>query len=64
MQVGDELELLIPNEFEPVKFKIEKLWDAETGEEVDHVSPGVKGQQILLHIPVKCEKDWILRHTK
>ena len=64
LQVGDELELLIPNEFEPVKFKIEKLWDAETGEEVDHVSPGVKGQQILLHIPVKCEKDWILRHTK
>ena len=46
------------------KFKIEKLWDAETNEEVDHVSPGVKGQQILLHIPIKCEKDWILRRVK
>ena len=58
------MELLIPNEFKPVKFKIEKLWDAETNMEVDHVSPGVKGQQILLHVPVKCEKDWILRRVK
>ena len=64
MQVGDEMELLIPYKFEPIKFKIEKLWDAETNEEVDHVSPGVKGQQILLHIPIKCEKDWILRRVK
>ena len=64
LQVGDEMELLIPNNFEPVKFKIENLWDAESNEEVNHVSPGVKGQQILLHIPVKCEKDWILRRVK
>ena len=64
LQVGDELELIIPYQLEPVKFKIEKLWDDETGEEIEQVSPGVKGQKVLLHIPVECEKDWILRRRK
>lgn len=64
LQVGDELELLIPYQLEPVKFKIEQLWDEETGEEIKQVSPGVKGKKVLMHVPVECEKDWILRRRK
>ena len=64
LQVGDELELLIPYQLEPVKFKIEQLWNEETGEEIEQVSPGVKGQKVLMHVPVECEKDWILRRKK
>ena len=45
-------------------FEIEKLWDYETGEEIDSVSPGVKGQKVLINIPIKCEKDWIIRRKK
>ena len=37
--VGDELEIIIPNNIEVYKFKIEKLWDAETDEEIESVSP-------------------------
>ena len=37
--VGDELEIIIPNKIEVYKFKIEKLWDAETDEEIESVSP-------------------------
>ena len=47
-----------------ISFKIEKLWDVETKEEISQVSPGVKGQKVLLKIPIKCEKDWILRRKK
>ena len=64
LQVGDELEVLIPYKLNPVKFKIEKLWDEETGAEIEQVSPGVKGQMVLMHVPVECEKDWILRRKK
>ena len=64
LKIGDELELLIPYNLEPIKFKIEKLWDVETKEEISQVSPGVKGQKVLLKIPIKCEKDWILRRKK
>ena len=64
LQIGDEMELLIPNQLEPIVFKITKLYNDETGEEITEVSPGVKGQKVLLHIPVKCEKDWILRRKK
>ncbi len=64
LQVGDTLELLKPYQLEPIEFKIEALWNVETGEEIQAVSPGVKGQQVALHIPVACEKDWILRRKK
>lgn len=62
--VGDELELIVPGKIEPFKFKIEKLWDAETDEEIDSVSPGKKGQLVKLPLPIRCEKNWIIRRRK
>ena len=47
-----------------IVFKIEKLWDIETGEEIDFISPGVKNQKVMMKIPVSCDKDWILRRKK
>ena len=40
------MEIIIPNKIEPVEFIIDKMWDTETDEEVDHVSPGKAGQTI------------------
>ena len=64
LQLGDTLELIEPYKLEPYVFKIEKLWDADTGEEIKEVSPGVKGQKVILNMPEKCEKDWIIRRGK
>ena len=62
--VGDTIEIIIPNKLEPYTFKIEKLWDFETGEEIDSISPGVKGQKVYMKLPIKCEEGWILRRQK
>ena len=62
--VGDTIEIIIPNKLQPETFKIEKLWDYETGEEIDSVSPGVKGQKVFMKLPIKCEEGWILRRKK
>ena len=64
LQIGDTLELLEPYKLEPYTFKIEKLWDIDTNEPIKEVSPGVKGQKVILNMPIKCEKDWILRRKK
>lgn len=64
LAVGDTIEIIIPNQLEPETFKIEKLWDDETEEEIDSVSPGVKGQKVLMKLPIKCENGWILRKKK
>lgn len=64
LQLNDQLELLIPNQLEPVKFKIEKMWDSETDEEIETVNPGKQGQTVKIIIPVKVEKDWIIRRKK
>lgn len=64
LQVGDTLEILIPHQIQPVEFKIEQLWHAETEEEIQEVSPGVKGQKVKMKLPIQCEKDWILRRKK
>lgn len=64
LQVGDELEILIPYNIESVVFRIEKLWDSETDKEIDAVNPGKQGQTVKMKLPIKCEKDWIIRRKK
>ena len=64
LNVGDTLELLVPGKLEPVVFKIEKLWDYETNEEIDHVNPGKEAQKVKMIIPTEYEEGWILRRKK
>ena len=64
LQVGDVLELIIPNKVTPHRFTIDKLWDADTNEEIDFVNPGKEGQKVKLHIPVEAKTNWILRRQK
>ncbi len=61
LEVGDKLEIIIPNKIDVEEFTINKLWDEETGKEIDHVNPGKEGQKVLIHLPIKCEEDWIIR---
>lgn len=58
------MEILVPYKLAPVEFTIEKLWDYETEEEIDSISPGVKGQKVLIRLPIECKKDWIIRRKK
>ena len=64
LKVGDKMEILVPYKLSPVEFTIEKLWDYETGEEIDSISPGVKGQKVLIKLPIESKKDWIIRRKK
>ena len=64
LSIGDELEFLIPGKLDPIKFKIDKLWNAETEEEIDTVNPGKKSQQVKMKLPIKAEEKWILRRKK
>ena len=64
LSVGDTLELIVPNEIEVKSFKIEKLYDSETGEEIQTVNPGKLGQTVRLLIPFEVKKGWILRRKK
>ena len=64
LQVGDNLEIIVPNQIETIKFTIDKLWDIETEQEITHVNPGKAEQKVLMELPVKVEKDWILRRKK
>ena len=64
LQIGDTLELIIPNKVEPYKFIIDKLWEADTEEEINFVNPGKEGQKVKLHIPVEAKENWILRRQK
>jgi len=64
LQIGDKLEIIVPNKIEPVKFEINKLWDVDTDEEIDSISPGVKGQKVKIKLPIKCEESWIIRRKK
>lgn len=62
--VGDTLEIIIPGTADVFIFKIDRLWDAETEEEIESISPGKKGQLVKMHLPIKCENNWIIRRKK
>ena len=64
LQIGDKLELIIPDQIEAFKFTIDKLCDAETDEPIEFVNPGKEGQKVKLHIPVEAKTNWILRRQK
>lgn len=64
LQIGDKLELIIPDQIEAFKFIIDNLWDAETDEPIEFVNPGKEGQKVKLHIPVEAKTNWILRRQK
>ena len=64
LQLADELEILIPKQIQPVKIKINKMYDIDTNEEIGHVNPGKEGQKVKLEIPYSCNAGWILRRKK
>ena len=64
LQIGDLMEIIVPNQIEPVQFTIEKMWDIDKEQEINEISPGVKGQQVKLKLPIECKKDWVIRRKK
>ena len=64
LRLGDYLELLIPGETDTFGFNIEKLYDVKTGEEIEQINPGIKGQAVILKIPCEADVNWILRRKK
>ena len=64
LQIGDTLEIIIPNKLQPEVFSIEKLYDVETGKEIEFVNPGKFGQKVKLHLPIECKENWIIRRKK
>ena len=64
LKVGDTLEILIPGTINNYVFNIEKLLDSETNEEIECVNPGKQGQTVKMHLPIKCEENWIIRRKK
>ena len=64
LSLGDKLDVMNPNKIEPQEFIIEELYDAITKERIDHVNPGVKGQSVIIKVPYKMGKDYIIRRKK
>lgn len=64
LQLGDTLEIIIPDKLEPIVFKIGNMWDIETNKAIDHVNPGREGQKVILELPLTAEEGWILRRKK
>ncbi len=64
LSVGDSLEIVLPDKIEPVEMVIDKLFDAETGEEITTVNPGVKEQKVKFKIPAEVKAGYVIRRKK
>ena len=61
---GDTLDVMIPGTIDENEFVIEELYDVSTKERIDHVNPGIKGQAVIIKVPYKMEKDYVIRRKK
>ena len=64
LQVGDYLEIIIPNEINTIDFRINDLWDSDTDEKIEFVNPGKLGQTVKMKLPLDVKPGWILRSRK
>lgn len=64
LSLGDSLEIIPSDSLETLKFNITKLYDVKTGEELDTINPGIKGQLVKILIPYNVSKLDILRRKK
>ena len=64
LQVGDYLEIIIPNEINTIDFRINDLWDSDTDEKIEFVNPGKLGQTVKMKLPIDVKTGWILRRRK
>lgn len=61
---GDVLDVMIPGTIEPNEFVIEELYDTVTKERITHVNPGIKGQAVIIKVPYKMKRDYVIRRKK
>lgn len=59
--LGDNLEVLIPEELEGRLFKIEEMLDVDTKESIKEINPGKKGQQVYIKTPFNIEEGLVIR---
>ena len=64
LKLGDYMEVLSPDTAEALPFNIEKLYDVKTGEAIETINPGIKGQAVIIEVPYKMNKNWIMRRKK
>ncbi len=64
LQLEDTIEIILPNKLEPITFKIEEMWDAESYDKINYVNPGKEGQKVILKLPIMADEGWILRRKK
>lgn len=70
LSVGDTIEILVPkldkeNTLENIKeFKINEMFDYDTGAQISTVNPGKLGQKVKIRIPQSVQKEWIIRRKK
>ncbi len=64
LSLGDNLEILLPDTIEECKFKIEELYDIKTGEKIDTINPGIKGQQVKIKIPYNLVPGTVIRRKR
>ena len=38
--------------------------DEETMEEIEFVNPGKEDKRVYIHLPIECEKGWLIRRKK
>lgn len=64
LQIGDELEILLPNTIETYSFRIDNMIDYDTNINIQVINPGKEEQKIKMKLPIEVKEGYIIRRKR
>ncbi len=64
LQLGDILEIILPNCIEPYNFKIDNMLDYDTNVSIEYINPGKEEQKVKMRLPIDVKPGIIIRRKR
>lgn len=64
LQLGDILEVILPNSIEPYCFKLDNMFDYDTNVSIEYINPGKEDQKVKIKLPIDVKQGYIIRRKR
>lgn len=64
LQIGDKLEIILPESIDPYEYTIDNLYDYEDGSSIQFINPGREFQKVKIKLPIEVKEGYIIRRKR
>lgn len=64
LQLGDKLEIILPESITPYEYVIDNLFDYDNNCEIEFINPGKEFQKVKIKLPIEVKEGYIIRRKR